>query len=105
MQSFKEKYGPWALVTGASSGIGKQYASQLAAKGLGVVLVERNREKLLTLEKELHCTRSVFVDVSFRQMDYSRLSLRNRLGEFLVCISVETMPGKLSLYRFCDGCK
>src|SRR6267378_155225 len=42
----KERFGPWALITGASSGIGKEFARQIAASKINVVLVAR-REALL----------------------------------------------------------
>jgi hypothetical protein len=45
--------GEWALVTGASSGIGREFALQLAATGLNVVLVARREPLLESLATEL----------------------------------------------------
>jgi len=53
MSEFAEKYGPWALVTGGSDGIGLAFARQLADKGLNLVLVGRNVGKLETAAKEI----------------------------------------------------
>jgi short-subunit dehydrogenase len=49
----KEQFGPWAIVTGASSGIGKEFARQLAASGLNLVLVARRLSLLEDLGHQL----------------------------------------------------
>ena len=43
---FRSKYGPWAVVTGASSGIGHEMATQIAGAGLNLVLVSRRTDLL-----------------------------------------------------------
>ena len=45
--------GHWAVVTGASDGIGREYALQLAKKGFNVVLVGRNVDKLSEVAREI----------------------------------------------------
>jgi short-subunit dehydrogenase len=52
MDSFKQKYGPWALVTGASRGLGAEFALQCAGRGLNLMLVATN-EALLQQQKDL----------------------------------------------------
>ncbi|EEU43160.1 uncharacterized protein NECHADRAFT_47054 [Fusarium vanettenii 77-13-4] len=47
------KPGTWAVVTGASDGLGKEYALQLAAKGFNLVLVSRTLSKLESLAAEI----------------------------------------------------
>ena len=50
---FKDKYGDWAIITGASSGIGVEFAHQIAEKGLNVVLVARRKQLLDSLASAL----------------------------------------------------
>src|SRR3981189_3457896 len=74
----KTRFGPWALVTGASSGIGKEFARQIAASGINIVLVAR-REGLL---KE--------VGVEFRK----RFGVEHRV--ILLDVSREDFIGQLA---------
>lgn len=53
MSDFQRKYGPWALVTGASAGIGKAIAHELAARKLNIVAVARRQHLLDALKEEL----------------------------------------------------
>jgi short-subunit dehydrogenase len=50
---FKAKYGEWALITGATSGIGKALAYEIAAKGINIVLVARSKENIEIVSKSI----------------------------------------------------
>ena len=53
LNAWTDRYGPWALITGASDGIGREMAREAAGRGLDVVLVARRRSLLETLADEI----------------------------------------------------
>lgn len=62
MIDFKSKYGPWALVAGASEGLGAAFAEIIASKGLNLILIARRQSKLESLAEYLRTTYSVDVE-------------------------------------------
>uniref|UniRef100_A0A336KL61 CSON006174 protein n=1 Tax=Culicoides sonorensis TaxID=179676 RepID=A0A336KL61_CULSO len=62
------KYGEWAIVTGSSDGIGKEFAKQLASKGMNVVLISRSLKKLEAVSNEItkkFKVKTLIIDVDF----------------------------------------
>ncbi|MGA8234314.1 MAG: SDR family oxidoreductase [Candidatus Acidiferrales bacterium] len=55
--------GKWALVTGASAGIGLEFAKQLAAGGANLVLTARRRDRLEKIEQELASKHGITVEI------------------------------------------
>jgi short-subunit dehydrogenase len=58
-QDFLEKYGPWAVITGASDGIGRGIAFELARRGLNLIIIARRDEKLKALSNEIQAVSPV----------------------------------------------
>ncbi|CAG7832276.1 unnamed protein product [Allacma fusca] len=61
------KMGKWAVVTGATDGIGKAYAEEIARLGINIVLISRSQQKLATVSNEIEntfgvITRTIAVD-------------------------------------------
>ncbi|OBK91746.1 short-chain dehydrogenase [Mycobacterium asiaticum] len=57
--TFASKYGPWALVAGASDGVGAGFAHGLAERGVNVVLLARRQSVLDQVAAEIRSTTSV----------------------------------------------
>lgn len=55
--------GKWALITGASSGIGEEYARQFAALGMNLIIAARREDRLNSLAAEVRTQHSVEVTV------------------------------------------
>ncbi|MDE2563115.1 MAG: SDR family NAD(P)-dependent oxidoreductase [Sphingomonadales bacterium] len=51
--AFRERYGPWAVIAGASEGTGECYARELAVMGINLVLISRRRDALQALGEAL----------------------------------------------------
>ncbi len=74
-----DNYGPVALVTGASSGIGKAFAELLAANGLNLLLVARRLSQLEELASRLR--KKYAIDVTVCQTDLSSLAAVQNIVE------------------------
>jgi short-subunit dehydrogenase len=57
--TFRRRYGPWAVVTGASRGLGEEFARQLAALGLNLVLVARSEAPMAALAAGLEAAHGI----------------------------------------------
>jgi len=77
MGAFADRYGPWAVVAGASEGLGRAFAEELADRGLGLVLVARRAAPLEALARSLRHK----VDVVTVAADLADPAAHERLGE------------------------
>lgn len=66
-----------ALVTGASSGIGTEFARLLAAQGHNLILVSRNKDKLLKIKSDLEKNHKI--NISVIPSDLSQQDAADRL--------------------------
>jgi hypothetical protein len=72
------KMGKWAVVTGATDGIGLAYSKQLAAMGLNIVLISRTKERLDRVARQIETkykvkTKVVQVDFAQHMEQYDKL--------------------------------
>src|SRR6266705_802198 len=71
-----------ALITGASAGIGREFARQLASRARSLILIARREQKLNELRDELN-QQYPNIAISFRRTDLANLTELNELLEWL----------------------
>ena len=79
--TFLHQYGPWALILGASEGIGAAFATQLAESGMNLILVARRSQQLEAFAEELRA--SCDVQIRTESLDLGEDSLPSDLEERL----------------------
>ncbi|KAG8161343.1 hypothetical protein KVR01_009607 [Diaporthe batatas] len=91
--------GSWAVVTGASDGLGKEYAKQLASKGFNLVLVSRTQSKLEALASELETSGKQGVQTKVLAMDYTRDDPNDydRLSELVQGLDIAVLVNNVGL--------
>ena len=77
---FTDHYGPWALVAGASEGLGEAFAFALARRKLDVILLARREDKLRALAAEITSTHGVEVHTIALDLADPNLAARLREG-------------------------
>jgi short-subunit dehydrogenase len=85
MNELAERYGGWALVAGAAEGIGKAFSVALARSGMGVILVDRQKEPLEQLAQLLEQTYKIKTVVS--HMDLANPDAEDSLMELIKATS------------------
>ncbi len=76
--TFSETYGPWVVITGASDGTGAEFARQLAAQGLNLLLIARRRAPLEELAAAI--TEQYGVETRAASIDLSQLSAADEVA-------------------------
>jgi short-subunit dehydrogenase len=82
----RERYGDWALITGASSGLGREFARALAAEGISCVLVARRSERLEDLARELGAAHGISTRVL--SVDLAEATGQARVAESVADLSI-----------------
>ena len=86
MDDFAARYGPWALIAGASEGTGASFARQVAARGINVALIARRRDPLDQLAEEIRA--GTKVEVRTASVDLPSASLLDDLAPLVDGIEV-----------------
>ncbi|XP_065078422.1 hydroxysteroid dehydrogenase-like protein 1 [Ochlerotatus camptorhynchus] len=95
-KSLAERYGRWAVITGATDGIGKGYAVHLARKGMNLVLISRSEAKLIKVSREIQIDTGV--QIKLIVADFSKGdSIYDRIGKELEPVDVGILVNNVGM--------
>jgi short-subunit dehydrogenase len=83
---FQHRYGPWALVAGASEGLGAEFVRQIAARGLNVLAIARRQAALEEVAAEVRKAHPV--EVRTAALDLGSPTLERDVGELVAGLDV-----------------
>jgi len=86
MSAFREQYGPWAVIAGASVGLGEAFARQLATRGLNLLLLARGQAALDGLAADLRSAHGI--EVRVLATDLARPDLSEVVQDFAAGLEV-----------------
>lgn len=81
-EKFKPKENSWAVITGASDGIGLAYAHEFIKKGYNLLLISRNLDKLNTVKQELDSkSNKKGKDIKVYSADFTKTDIYNGIAK------------------------
>lgn len=103
-RNFSQRYGSgtWAMITGATSGIGEGFADVLAKEGFNIILVGRSPDKLLKSKTDLE-NKYREVKIETRKMDLSSTEYKDfiDLGESVSNLDVSLLVNNAGCADLC----
>uniref|UniRef100_A0A3Q2ZL27 Hydroxysteroid (17-beta) dehydrogenase 12b n=1 Tax=Kryptolebias marmoratus TaxID=37003 RepID=A0A3Q2ZL27_KRYMA len=92
---FPTKLGKWAVVTGATDGIGKAYAEELARRGFSIVLISRSQEKLDDVSKAI--ASKCGVETKTIAADFSAVDIYSKIEDGLAGLEIGVLVNNVGI--------
>jgi hypothetical protein len=98
--TFTERYGPWAVIAGASEGTGRAFAHKIAGLGLNCILVARREGPLDALAQEIRAGHGVECITAGVDLSAAAVDGIPRSGNTLPSAACRFLPISLRLRRW-----
>ncbi|KAM9408518.1 very-long-chain 3-oxoacyl-CoA reductase-B isoform 1-T1 [Pholidichthys leucotaenia] len=89
------RLGKWAVVTGATDGIGKAYAEELARRGFAIVLISRSQEKLGDVSKAI--ASKCGVETKTIEVDFSCVDIYSKIEAGLAGLEIGVLVNNVGI--------